>query len=132
MADSLGSVEARPLLEDLLDLIARDNAADCRSLPIIIEGNQSPAPLCSSKVGSANALGTLNGGAPSSGPMARIMTVFGWVPWTIKPPIITLSVVWTRLRVLMLARNELAPGLRSYTSTRATPVVLLTPRTIAV
>src|SRR6516164_6214346 len=58
---------------------------------------KAPAPLCSSKVGSANALGTLNGGAPSSGPMARIMTVFGWVPWTIKPPIITLSVVWTKL-----------------------------------
>ena len=48
------------------------------------------------------------------------------------PPIITLSPVCTKLRVLMLRRIELVSGLRSYTSTRATPVVLFTPRTIAV
>jgi hypothetical protein len=34
--------------------------------------------------------------------MARIITIFGWVPPTMKPPIITLSAVWTKLRVLML------------------------------
>ena len=32
---------------------------------------------CSSSVGLANALGTLNGGADSSGPIARIITCFG-------------------------------------------------------
>ena len=37
-----------------------------------------------------------------------------------KPPIITLSPVCTKLRVLMLPRIELLSGLRSYTSTRAT------------
>ena len=32
----------------------------------------------------------------------------------------------------MLLRIELLSGLKSYTSTRATPIVLFTPRTIAV
>ena len=56
--------------------------------------------------------------------MARIITNFGWLPRTMKPPIITLSSVWTKLRVLMLPRIESALELRSYTSTRPTPVVL--------
>ena len=42
--------------------------------------------------------------------MARIMTLFGWLPWTMKPPIITLSAVWTKLRVLMLASMDVAGG----------------------
>src|SRR5262245_41998900 len=67
---------------------------------------KAPLPSCSSNVGLANTLGTPNG--VSSGPMARMMTLFGWLLWTMKPPIITLSAVWTKLRVLMLARME--PG----------------------
>src|SRR5215475_5264713 len=67
---------------------------------------KAPAPLCNSNVGLANTLGTPNG--VSSGPMARMMTLFGWVPWTMKPPIITLSAVWTKLRVLMLASMDVA------------------------
>src|SRR5215470_6506809 len=69
-----------------------------------LEAIRVPAPLCSSNVGLANTSGTPNG--MSSGPMARIMTLFGWLPWTMKPPIITLSSVWTRLRVLMLASDD--------------------------
>src|SRR4029453_13362254 len=46
-----------------------------------------------------------------------------------KPPIITLSPVCTKLRALMLPSIELVSGLRPYTSTRATPVMLFTPRT---
>src|SRR6476659_869132 len=73
-----------------------------------LEASKVPAPLCSSNVGLANTSGTPNG--VSSGPMARIMTLFGWLPWTMKPPIITLSAVWTKLRVLMLASMDVAGG----------------------
>src|SRR5882757_8688746 len=73
-----------------------------------LEPIKAPVPSCSSKVGLANTLGTPNG--MSSGPMARIMTVFGAVPWTIKPPIITLSPVWTKLRVLMLPSIDAGVG----------------------
>ena len=38
------------------------------------------------------------------------MTILGWVPWTIKPPIITLSAVWTKLRVLMLPSMDVGVG----------------------
>src|SRR6188472_3690463 len=69
---------------------------------------KAPGPLCSSNVGLANTLGTPNG--VSSRPMARMMTLFGWLPWTMKPPIITLSAVWTKLRVLMLASMGVAGG----------------------
>ena len=40
--------------------------------------------------------------------MARMITLFVPEPWTMKPPIITLSPVWTKLRVLILPRT--APG----------------------
>ena len=61
---------------------------------------KAPVPSCNSNVGFANTLGTPNG--VSSGPMARRITVFDAAPSTIKPPIITLSAVCTKLRVLML------------------------------
>src|SRR6476620_2612141 len=73
-----------------------------------LEAIKAPAPSCSSNVGLANTLGTPNG--MSSGPMARMMTRFGSLPWTMKPPIITLSSVWTKLRVLMLASMDVAGG----------------------
>src|SRR5262245_11416666 len=69
---------------------------------------KAPAPLCSSNVGLATTLGTPNG--VSSGPMALIMTLFGPLPWTMKPPIITLSSVWTKLRLLMLPRMDVGVG----------------------
>src|SRR6266699_864455 len=75
-----------------------------------LEAIKAPLPSCSSNVGSANAPGTLYGGAPSSGPMARIITLFGVVPCTIKPPIITLSPVWTRARVEMLPSRAIGVG----------------------
>ena len=42
--------------------------------------------------------------------MARMMTLFGWLPWTMKPPIMTLSAVWTKLRVLMLPSMDVGVG----------------------
>src|SRR2546430_15280027 len=69
---------------------------------------KAPVPSCSSKVGSCNGLGT-----PywlSSGPMARIITLFGSVPCTINPPIITLSPVCTKERVEMLPSRAIAVG----------------------
>src|SRR5439155_1391422 len=65
-----------------------------------LEASKAPALSCSSNVGLASTLGTPNG--VSSGPIARTMTIFDAVPWTMKPPIITLSAVCTKLRVLML------------------------------
>ena len=38
--------------------------------------------------------------------MARIMTLFGSLPSTMKPPIITLSPVCTKARVLMLSNRD--------------------------
>src|SRR6266481_9421137 len=67
-----------------------------------LEPIKAPVPSCSSNVGSANALRILYGGGISSGPMARIITVFGPVPCTMNPPIITLSPVCTKPRVLTL------------------------------
>ena len=64
---------------DIGDLIAGDNPADDRSCrQLSLEAIKAPVLLCSSNVGLAKALGT-----PywvSSGPMARIMTLFGSVP----------------------------------------------------
>src|SRR5438093_10227708 len=42
--------------------------------------------------------------------MARIITLFGSVPCTIKPPIITLSPVCTKARVEMLPRRAIGVG----------------------
>ena len=106
IADSLHIRWSPSTVDDVLDLIVCNNAPDYRSLPVIVEANQCARALCSSNVGLANTLGTPNG--VSSGPMARIMTLFGWLPWTMKPPIITLSSVWTKLRVLMLASMDVA------------------------
>src|SRR5437899_1111712 len=69
---------------------------------------KAPVPSCSSNVGSSNGLGT-----PywlSSGPMARIITLFGVVPCTMNPPIITLSPVCTKERVEMLPSRAIAAG----------------------
>ena len=45
-----------------------------------LEPISAPAALCNSNVGLANVLGMLYGGRPSSGPMARIITLFGPCP----------------------------------------------------
>src|SRR5204863_7979396 len=80
--------------------------------PIIVvcqlsfEAIKAPLPLCSSNVGFASAFGRVYGGADNSGPIARRMTVFGPVPWTIKPAIMTLSPVCTKARVEMLPRRD--------------------------
>src|SRR6266576_3674404 len=42
--------------------------------------------------------------------MARIITLFGSVPWTINPPIITLSPVCTKERVEMLPSRAIGVG----------------------
>ena len=65
---------------NIADLVLCDNTADYRCCQSSLEPINAPAPLCSSKVGLANALGILYGGAPSSGPMARIITFFAPVP----------------------------------------------------
>src|SRR5206468_1447384 len=65
-----------------------------------LEPIKAPVPSCSSNVGSANGFGTPYW--PSSGPMARMITLFVPVPWTMNPPIITLSPVCTKARVEML------------------------------
>ena len=88
-----------------------------------------PAAFFSSIVGWASAPGT----APASdGPRARITTFFAPVPWTTKPPIITLSPVRTGPRVERLMRVAGAAGSRSYTSAMATPAPPSAPRPIAV
>ena len=58
IADSLGVTGSVTAVSDIADLVAGDNPADDRRLPVIIRGDQSPVPSCSSKVGLANALGT--------------------------------------------------------------------------
>src|SRR5437763_13079620 len=75
-----------------------------------LDAIKAPLPSCSSNVGSASAPGTLYGGAPSSGPMARIITLFGVVPCTMKPPIITSSPVCTKERVEMLPSRAIGVG----------------------
>ena len=47
------------------------------ALQLSLDAIKSPVPSCSSKVGLANASGILYGGAPSSGPMPRTITLFG-------------------------------------------------------
>src|SRR5439155_19273879 len=42
--------------------------------------------------------------------MARIITLFGSVPWTMNPPIITLSPVCTKARVEMLPSRAIGVG----------------------
>ena len=54
-------------------------------LQLSLEAIKAPVPSCSSKVGLANALGILYGGAPSSGPMARTITLFGCSPLNNEP-----------------------------------------------
>src|ERR1043165_8170790 len=54
---------------------------------------------CNSRTGSASALGTL----VMEGPSARSRTRLGALPVTIKPPMPTLSPVWTRMRVERLS-----------------------------
>src|SRR5213593_2967254 len=65
-----------------------------------LEAIKAPVPSCSSSVGSCNGSGTPYW--PSSGPMARMITLFVPVPCTMNPPIITLSPVCTKARVEML------------------------------
>jgi hypothetical protein len=102
IADSLAAVGAWPLFWISLTwllVIIPPIIVVCQSSLLAIS---APPPLCSSNLGLAKASVIPNW--VSSGPMARMMTLFGPVPWTIKPPIITCSPVWTKLRVLMLPR----------------------------
>src|SRR6266702_3148826 len=100
IADSLGSPGASPLLIISWTwswVIMPPMMVVCQ---LSLRPIKAPVPSCSSRVGSCNGSGT-----PywlSSGPMARMITLFVPVPWTINPPIITLSPVCTKLRVLML------------------------------
>src|SRR5664279_4215080 len=62
---------------------------------------RTPDESRSSRKGSASAPGN---NEESEGPIARMITFFGWVPVIIKPPIRTLSPVSTRRRVEMLPK----------------------------
>src|SRR5205809_621186 len=64
--------------------------------------NSAPDELRSSSVGLASLPGMV-----SDGPMARMITFFGCVPVTMKPPIKVLSPVSTFSRVEILARTVL-------------------------
>src|SRR2546430_16819306 len=93
---------------------------------LLLEAIRVPMPLCSYSVGSASALGMLYGGADNSGPIARRMTVFGPVPWTIKPPIMTLSPVCTKARVEMLPRRDaFAFGIATGVAARAITIAAI-------
>ena len=47
--------------------------------------------------------------------MARIITLFVWVPWTMNPPITTLSPVCTKARVeMLLSRDKTENGCAQY------------------
>src|SRR5436190_213310 len=108
IADSLPSVGARPLSRmswTWLCVIMPPIIVVCQ---LSLDAIKAPAPLCNSNVGLNNTLGTPNG--MSSGPMARIMTVFGALPWTVKPPIMTLSAICTKPRVLMLLSTVVGVG----------------------
>ena len=77
------SVRRRPATVkniELLGLLVMIPTDDCLFSQLSLEAIKAPGPLCSSRVGLANALGILYGGAPSSGPMARIITLFVPVP----------------------------------------------------
>ena len=129
IADSLRRLERSPV-PDILHLIAGDNPADDCIQPVVIGGNQSSSAIVQLQCRINQCIGnSILSKLRANGTHNHFL----WFsPATMNPPIITLSPVCTKLRVLMLPRIELVSGLRSYTSTRATPVVLFTPRTIAV
>src|SRR5262245_9299044 len=95
---------------------------------LLLEAINAPAPSYSSNVGLAKPLGM-----PywvSSGPIARIMTLFscagskfGWARSTMKPPITTLSPVWTKARVLILpsVSSVMVGGVAAITRTLMSP-----------
>src|SRR4026208_1475812 len=65
----------------------------------------NPVGPCSSRTGSANGLPTTN-----EGPIARRRTFLGPLPVMINPPIPTLSLVRTRIRVERLTGCAAPPG----------------------
>src|ERR1051325_5572973 len=89
-------------------------------------------PEKSCKKGSAKVPGTKNGAPLIEGPRARIRTVAGVFPSIIKPPIITLSPLWTKLRVEILLNSNPTLSSTSKTSTSPTPVPPSAPVTLAV
>src|ERR1700675_2165531 len=124
MADSRLLLGASPAAV----IIAAWTGSSCQ---LLSEERSAPLASCSSRVGSASALGTPK--AVRLGPIPRTMTLSAPLPLPRMKPAITTSVpVLTKARVLILASLEAAARSRSYTSTKATPVVLLLPRTIAV
>src|ERR1041384_705336 len=72
-----------------------------------------PENSCSS--GFAKAPGTKNGAPFIEGPRALTRTVAGELPSMINPPIITLSPLWTKLRVEMLLNSAWMPSSTSKT-----------------
>jgi hypothetical protein len=83
------------------------------SAQLSLKATRCPLLSNSSRVGLLSALLIPNW--VSDGPMARTTTFTGLVllPPREKPPIITLSAVWTEPRVLMFASLAVAPELRS-------------------
>ena len=119
IADSLPSARSVAAVLNITDLVAGDDPADDRSLPVIIRGNQSSRAVMqlqgriSQCIGNA-ILGKLRANGANNYP-------FGSVPCTMNPPIITLSPVCTKARVLMLPRIVATPP-NSNAPTSGTPI----------
>ena len=97
------------------------------SIQLSFASTNAPFPSRNSRVGFSSLPGIGN-----DGPIALTMTFWDCEPTTIVPAMRTLSPVWTRPRVEMLANFEFAALPRSYASTTPMPVPLFAPRTIAV
>src|SRR5437773_7023187 len=80
-----GSVAA---VYDILNLVVSDNSADDCSLPVIIRGNQSSGAVVQFQRRISQ--GVRYAILTELGPIARMITLFVPVPWTMKPPIISL------------------------------------------
>src|SRR2546423_14376261 len=105
MADSASRVGATPVLRISVCWLERQLSFEASNVPLASR---------SSSVGSAIAPGT-----GSDGPMARTITSAADVPTTIRPPIKTLSTVWTNARVEIFASFESTAVHQPDTSTRA-------------
>src|SRR5437588_12996161 len=78
-------------------------------IQLSLDASNPPLESYSSKIGSCNALEIPE--FERLGPIARKMTFFGPLPVMINPPIMTLSPVWTKARVEILA-NLTGGGLK--------------------
>ena len=75
IADSLGVSRSVPAVLDVANLVAGDNSADDRSLPVIVRGNQSPSAIVQFQCRIGQCIGNAIL-SQSSGPIARTITVF--------------------------------------------------------